>query len=93
MRDKYLRLLDKYQRMVIKELEEEPRYFNELCRNLDGKASRRSVAKALVKLEDAKTVVSGLKFSMFDHTGFGLCRWVREFKLKGRRYSKKEGCC
>jgi len=84
---------DKHLRMVIEELEKEPRYFNELCRNLDGKASRRAIAKALAVLKEKKTVVSELKFSMFDHTGFGLCRWVREFKLKGRRYSKKEGCC
>lgn len=62
---------------IIIELEEAPRYFNELCRLLN--RQRMAVYRELIKLERAGKVKSEMVQSSFETD----MRWVRQFSLTG----------
>lgn len=69
------------ERIVLHALKGCGRYFNELCRILKPRLSRKSIARALIMLEHQGLVQSALKESAFDMHNDGTLRWVRVYSL------------
>jgi len=57
------------------------RFFNEMCRELEGTLSRRTIAKCLTVLEDREFVKSELVNSNFREHGIDIHRWVRKYTV------------
>ena len=75
------------ERIVLQALKGRGRFFNELCRMLKNRLSRKSIVRALITLEHRGLVKSALKESAFDMHGDGSLRWVRVYEI-GRLLSK-----
>jgi len=67
------------------------RFFNQLCRELDGKVSRRTIFKNLVLLENQGLVRSSLVSSSFSERKITVHRWVRAYTItqKGKRLIRR----
>ena len=57
------------------------KFFNEMCRELEGTLSRRTIAKSLIVLEKKGFVTSNLINSNFSERGLSIHRWVRKYKV------------
>ena len=56
------------------------KYFNEMCRELEGKLSRRTIAKELPVLEKRSLARSALVRSDFVEDRVKVHRWVRRYE-------------
>ena len=56
------------------------KYFNEMCRELEGKLSRRTIARGLTILEKRALIKSSLVRSDFVEDGVKVHRWVRRYE-------------
>jgi DNA-binding PadR family transcriptional regulator len=72
--------------VILKYLGKEgPKYFNELCRELEPKISRRTIYKNLISMERDGKIKSELVKSQFsEKSGIEVFRWVRQFKITGK---------